>query len=437
MKLIDVSEHNGVLNWDAIDAAVKSGELGGVIIRAGYGTATGVQRDAQFIKNRDQARAKGIPRQFYMFAYPGRSGGNIQAQGMAAIVGQLQAGESISLDMEDEPTYGRTLTVADVDWALNFCLNIRDILGVKPLVYMNSNVLSRFDWSKVVSQDFGLWIANYGKNNGQPNGDGPASDEWPFWAVWQYTSKASIAGISPVDANVFNGDAAAFLKYGAGKDAPIPAAPIPAPSPVSGLGTSYIVRTTVPGYYTAADAQAGRSQAGQVAPGAYFVFNQAMGMVNVTSKPGVPGSWINPANNTQTAATPAAPSGNYQLVVDVPGYVNAGDAAARKNSNSTAKAGGYFVFNTYNGMVNVTTKPGVPGYWINPGDNKPGGNSAPPVSPAPAIYTVVPKDSVDSISRAFGLSTANNYAQYRALNPYSGHNGDWTNIWPGDKVRVR
>ena len=80
MKLIDVSEHNGVLNWDAIDAAVKSGELGGVIIRAGYGTATGVQRDAQFIKNRDQARAKGIPRQFYMFAYPGRSGGNIQAQ---------------------------------------------------------------------------------------------------------------------------------------------------------------------------------------------------------------------------------------------------------------------------------------------------------------------------------------------------------------------
>ena len=114
--------------------------------------------------------------------------------------------------------------------------------------------------------------------------------------------------------------------------------------------------------------------------------------------------------------------------------MNAGDAAARRISNSTAKAGGYLYSNTYNGMVNVTAKPGVPGYWINPGDNKPGGNSTPPVSPAPAIYTVVPKDSVDSISRLFGLSAANNYAHTGRSIPYSGHNGDWTNIWPGDKV---
>src|SRR5690606_39942065 len=52
------------------------------------------------------------------------------------------------------------------------------------------------------------------------------------------------------------------------------------------------------GYYTAADAKAGKNKRTEVKAGIYHVFNTTKdGMINVTSKNGVPGSWINPKAN--------------------------------------------------------------------------------------------------------------------------------------------
>jgi len=54
------------------------------------------------------------------------------------------------------------------------------------------------------------------------------------------------------------------------------------------------VTRATPGFNTAADAQSGRNQRTTVQPGNYHVFNRSNGMINVTTRQGVPGSWINP-----------------------------------------------------------------------------------------------------------------------------------------------
>lgn len=60
----------------------------------------------------------------------------------------------------------------------------------------------------------------------------------------------------------------------------------------------------------------------------------------------------------------------YKVVVAVKGYYTSADAKNRKSPRTTVRIGTYYVYNKYNGMVNVTSKSGTPGSWINPADNK-------------------------------------------------------------------
>ena len=60
----------------------------------------------------------------------------------------------------------------------------------------------------------------------------------------------------------------------------------------------------------------------------------------------------------------------YKVVTTVNGYINSADAKAKKNAKTKVKSGNYTVFSEANVMINVTTKVGVPGSWINPSDNK-------------------------------------------------------------------
>ncbi|RST72592.1 M23 family metallopeptidase [Siminovitchia acidinfaciens] len=59
----------------------------------------------------------------------------------------------------------------------------------------------------------------------------------------------------------------------------------------------------------------------------------------------------------------------FKLEKATNGYVSAADASRRVNKKTTVRAGTYFVFNVSGEMVNVTSREGVPGNWINPGAN--------------------------------------------------------------------
>ena len=60
----------------------------------------------------------------------------------------------------------------------------------------------------------------------------------------------------------------------------------------------------------------------------------------------------------------------YEVIADkIPVYTNANNAKNHKNSTGTWGKGIYYVFNEAYGMINITTKVGTAGAWINPADN--------------------------------------------------------------------
>ena len=60
----------------------------------------------------------------------------------------------------------------------------------------------------------------------------------------------------------------------------------------------------------------------------------------------------------------------YEVIVDkIPVYTNANNAKNHKKSTGTWGKGTYYVFNEAYGMINITTKIGQAGAWINPADN--------------------------------------------------------------------
>lgn len=108
-------------------------------------------------------------------------------------------------------------SIANTGWAKGWLDRVYEKTGVKPLIYMSASVVRAYDWSKVVAGDYGLWIANYGSNNGTAQ-KGVFNNYplryWSFYALWQYTSKGRLSGYNGnLDLNFFTGDKTAWDKY--------------------------------------------------------------------------------------------------------------------------------------------------------------------------------------------------------------------------------
>lgn len=111
-------------------------------------------------------------------------------------------------------------------WCLKFLNRVKELTGVKPLIYMSASVIKAADWSSVVKADYGLWVAGY--PDGRDSWDVPEFkwnvSPWPFYAIWQYSSSNG-----RLDRDVFMGDRAAWDKYAAIQGA-VPSQPTPAQS---------------------------------------------------------------------------------------------------------------------------------------------------------------------------------------------------------------
>ena len=107
----------------------------------------------------------------------------------------------------------------DVNWAKRWLDKVKELTSIKPVIYMSSSVTFAYDWSSVVAGDYGLWVANYGNNDGTNHGC-PDVGYWGVVAMHQYTS-------NPIDKDEFFGDADAWHSYAGNGSAP---APTPKPS---------------------------------------------------------------------------------------------------------------------------------------------------------------------------------------------------------------
>ena len=61
-------------------------------------------------------------------------------------------------------------------WAKEWLDRVRQLTGVKPVIYMNNGTVNGYDWSSVANGDYGLWNAGYyagstamGYNSGCPD----------------------------------------------------------------------------------------------------------------------------------------------------------------------------------------------------------------------------------------------------------------------------
>lgn len=116
--------------------------------------------------------------------------------------------------------------LGNVAWAKAFLDRVKELTGIKPLIYMSASPMRSYNWQPVVDADYGLWVANYGTNNGQPQEavfNKYPLKYWSFYALWQYTSNGRVSGYNgAVDMNLFTGDAEAWRKYANASSQPTP-----------------------------------------------------------------------------------------------------------------------------------------------------------------------------------------------------------------------
>lgn len=381
IRVADVSRWQGSINWDTIKQ-----EVNGVVIKA-TGADGGLYRDGMFARNRDEARRVGIPRWFYHFK--GSGSATDQAKYFLSNIGELQPGEGLVLDDENEAQI-------NVNFAAEFADVVKKATGLNIVLYSNQSRFGGVNLQPIKDRNIGAWSAKYGSNSGQPEGS-PATAGILTVIMWQYTSRARLAAVTAntVDMNIFYGDVNAFQKYGP-EGAVKPKEPIPVP-PSVGTGTYTVVK---------GDTLSGIAQK-MGTPGGY----PALATLNGIVPPYIiyPGQVLKVYGGYLGASRPpAAPSAGTYTVVK-------GDTL----SGIGAKTGtSWPAIAELNGIK--------PPYIIYPGQvlKLPGGGS----TPAPRTYTVVSGDTLIGIGKKTGTD-------WRTIASMNGINPPYT-IYPGQVLKV-
>lgn len=213
--LIDVSQHQGTINWDQVKSHID-----GVILRCGYGMDIASQDDKQWARNVAECERLGIPYGVYIYSYATNTDrAKSEAQHVLRLIQGHKLSYPVYFDMEEPGTEG-----AAVANAIAFG-DIIEAAGYWCGVYYNRN------WHNNVIKGqldrFTRWGAGYGTNNGQKQ------DEYkPGFGedIWQYSSVGSVPGVSGnVDMNVCYRDFPAEI---GGGSTPAPA-PQPTPTPTT------------------------------------------------------------------------------------------------------------------------------------------------------------------------------------------------------------
>lgn len=213
--LIDVSEHNGTINWEQAKSHID-----GAILRCGYGMDIASQDDKQWARNVAECERLGIPYGVYIYSYATNTDrAKSEAQHVLRLIQGHKLSYPVYFDIEEPGTEGsavaNAITFGDIIEAAGYWCG----------VYYNR------DWHNRVIKGqldrFTRWGAGYGTNNGQKQDKyKPGFGE----DIWQYSSVGSVPGISGgVDVNVCYRDFPAEI---GGGSTPAPA-PQPTPTPTT------------------------------------------------------------------------------------------------------------------------------------------------------------------------------------------------------------
>lgn len=189
LKGIDVSEHNGTINWNSVRSQIDF-----AILRLGWiGNHNNHTIDRQFERNYSECKRLGIPVGVYVYNYcvnenSARSGANWTTEKLRGKILELP----VYIDMEDQS--GTTL---GKDMNTNICIAFNTIIeqsGKWAGVYANLNWFNNYLHKDIIKQKYTTWIAHYGVSEDKYKGQ---------YDMLQYSSKGIVNGISGnVDMNV-------------------------------------------------------------------------------------------------------------------------------------------------------------------------------------------------------------------------------------------
>lgn len=187
--IIDVSEHNGVINWEIVKP-----QIDGAILRCGYGGNVVSQDDKQYQRNVSECTRLSIPMGVYLFSYAKDVS---QAQDEADHVLRLVKGWNFTLpiyyDLEYTAYVGDLSAEQYTQIANAFCERIEAAGGFVG-IYANT-----YYWQTKLNQvtRYTRWVAQWASSVTLNQS----------YALWQYSSDGVIQGSSArTDVNRYYGD---------------------------------------------------------------------------------------------------------------------------------------------------------------------------------------------------------------------------------------
>ena len=179
-KGIDVSHHQGAINWDAV-----AGQIDFAVIRCGYGGNLSSQDDRQWSANVAACERLGIPYGVYLYSYAATDD---EASDEAQHVLRLLQGHTpqlpVYLDLEDS-VISSNCSAADILRHTTIFCNAIQAAGYRAGVYAIRNWWTTLLTDAAYDQ-WERWIAVWAD---QTNYNKP-------YQMWQYSSKGQISGIS-------------------------------------------------------------------------------------------------------------------------------------------------------------------------------------------------------------------------------------------------
>jgi len=186
---IDISVHNGDVNWAEIARQYNEGSISFVILRCGYGSDIESQDDKKWERNANACRDYGIPFGVYLYSYAlSVESALSEAEHVLRLVKGYTLSYPIYYDFENTKTQSDLSGALVAEMVDTFCQRIQKE-GYEVGFYSmrswitNKNHLGQVDY---VNKGYSLWIAEFG----------PKLNYSGEYDIWQCTSSASVSGSS-------------------------------------------------------------------------------------------------------------------------------------------------------------------------------------------------------------------------------------------------
>lgn len=185
---IDVSQHQGKINWDEVQSQIDF-----AILRLGWiGNKENHTTDVQFERNYAECKRLGIPVGVYVYCYANnenaaKSGANWTVKSLSDKTFELP----VYIDMEDS-----SISDLSKDLLTDICISFNSIIEANN---MWAGVYTDLDWFEnhlnkdIIKSKYTTWIAHYTSGNDKHKGE---------YDMWQNSSNGILNGINgKVDTN--------------------------------------------------------------------------------------------------------------------------------------------------------------------------------------------------------------------------------------------